>query len=243
MQGYVHSLESFGTVDGPGIRFVVFLQGCPLRCKYCHNPDTWTYGSGKLYESQEIFDMAMKYKHYFSKGGGITLTGGEPLLQMDFSIELLKKFKDAGVHTAVDTSGYMFDKENKASVEKHLELCRYTDLFLLDIKHISSQRHKELTGVPNEHTLDFARFLDEQGKKMWIRYVLVPGWTDDEKDIRGLRAFLDTLGNVDKVEVLPYHTMGVPKYQKLGIAYPLEGVPTPTKEQVALARKILRGDR
>jgi len=242
MQGFIHSTESLGTVDGPGIRFVVFMQGCPLRCKYCHNPDSWAVGNGKAYESQEIFDIAMKYKNYFMQTGGITLTGGEPLLQMDFCIELLKKFKDAGVHTAVDTSGFMFDASRQDCVEKHLKLLEVTDLFLLDIKHISSAKHKDLTGVPNDHTLAFAKFLSDHGKKMWVRYVLVPNITTDENDLKELRQFLDTLKTVEKVEVLPYHTMGVSKYKKLNIAYPLEGVAPPSKEQIALAKKILRGE-
>ncbi len=243
MQGFIHSTESLGTVDGPGIRFVIFMQGCPLRCKYCHNPDSWSISDGKAIESEELFESAMKYKNYFARSGGITLTGGEPLLQMDFCIELLKKFKAAGVNTAVDTSGYIFDRTRKENVEKHKELLSCTDLFLLDIKHISSAKHKELTGVPNEHTLEFAKFLSENGAKMWVRYVLVPGITSDEQDLKNLRAFLDTLSGVEKVEVLPYHTMGVPKYKKLGIAYPLENVKVPTKEQVALAKEILKGEK
>ncbi len=243
MQGFIHSTESLGTVDGPGIRFVIFMQGCPLRCKYCHNPDSWAVGNGKAVEVDELFEQAMKYKNYFSKGGGITLTGGEPLLQMDFCIELLKKFKEAGVHTAVDTSGFMFDSKREECVQKHLALLKYTDLFLLDIKHISSAKHKDLTGVPNDNTLAFAKFLSDHDKSMWVRYVLVPGLTTDEQDLRGLRAFLDTLKTVEKIEVLPYHTMGVPKYKKLNIPYPLDGVKTPSKEQVDFARKILRGEK
>lgn len=239
MQGFIHSTESLGTVDGPGIRFVIFMQGCPLRCKYCHNPDSWRLDSGKAVDVEEMFEEAMKYKNYFMKNGGITLTGGEPLLQMDFCIELLKKFKEAGVHTAVDTSGFMFDSGRKECVEKHLELIKYTDLFLLDIKHISSLKHKELTGVPNDNTLAFAKFLSEHGKAMWVRYVLVPGITSHEEDIKKLREFLDTLRTVEKVEVLPYHTMGVPKYKQLGIPYPLDGVKVPSKEQIELAKAIL----
>ncbi len=239
MQGFIHSTESLGTVDGPGIRFVIFMQGCPLRCKYCHNPDSWNINGGKAYQSDEIFEIAMKYKNYFMKNGGITLTGGEPLLQMDFCIELLKKFKVAGVHTAVDTSGFMFDIKRNESVEKHLELIKYTDLFLLDIKHISSLKHKELTGVPNDNTLAFAKFLSEHNKAMWVRYVLVPNLTDSEEDLKELRKFLDNLKTVEKVEVLPYHTMGVPKYKKLGIDYPLANVTAPSKAQVEFAKKIL----
>ena len=243
MQGFIHSTESLGTVDGPGIRFVVFMQGCPLRCKYCHNPDSWAATKGKKVDVDDVFAQAMKYENYFKSSGGITLTGGEPLLQMDFCTALLKKFKEAGVHTAVDTCGFMFDRNRVESVQKHLELIKYTDLFLLDIKHISSAKHKELTGVPNDNTLEFAKFLSDHGKAMWVRYVLVPNITDDEEDLKGLRRFLDTLETVEKVEVLPYHTMGVAKYKELGIPYPLEGVKTPSKEQVAFARKILRGEK
>ncbi len=242
VKGFVHSTESFGTVDGPGIRFVIFMQGCPLRCKYCHNPDSWAVGKGKAYEAEELFEIAMKYKSYFNKNGGITLTGGEPLLQMDFCIELLKKFKNEGVHTAVDTSGFMFDPQKEECVNKHLELLKYVDLFLLDIKHISSVKHKDLTGVPNDNTLAFAKLLSDHGKAMWVRYVLVPDITSDEDDLKGLRKFLDTLKTVEKVEVLPYHTMGVSKYKQLGIAYPLEGVKTPTKDQIEFAKKILQGE-
>ena len=242
VKGFVHSTESFGKVDGPGIRFVIFMQGCPLRCKYCHNPDSWAVGNGKAYEAEELFEIAMKYQSYFNKNGGITLTGGEPLLQMDFCIELLKKFKNEGVHTAVDTSGFMFDPQKEECANKHLELLKYTDLFLLDIKHISSVKHKDLTGVPNDNTLAFAKFLSDHGKAMWVRYVLVPDITSDEDDLKGLRKFLDTLKTVEKVEVLPYHTMGVSKYKQLGIAYPLEGVKTPTKDQIEFAKKILQGE-
>ena len=243
MIGKIHSFESFGTVDGPGIRYVIFFKGCPLRCKYCHNPDTWNQDGASEYSVEQIYEQAMRYKNYWGEDGGITITGGEPLLQTDFAIELLKKFDNAGIHTAVDTSGFIFNPDDLESVRKHEELIKYADLFLLDIKQIYPDAHKELTGVSNEHTLKFATWLSDHNKHMWIRHVLVPGITTDEKELRDLKAFIDTLKTVDKVEVLPYHTMGKVKYEKLGIKYRLEGVEPPSKEQVQLAKDILRGNK
>ncbi len=240
MKGKIHSFESFGTVDGPGIRYVIFFKGCPLRCKYCHNPDTWSQDGAEEWEAQDIVNQAMKYKGYWGDKGGVTITGGEPLLQLDFAIELLRLFHEQGVRTAVDTSGYIFDSEDPQSVKKHEELIKYADLFLLDIKHINRDAHKELTGVYNDHTLAFAKWLSEHDKHMWIRHVLVPGITTDDEELHELKAFLDTLKTVDKVEVLPYHTMGIVKYEKLGIPYRLKGVEPPTKEQVLHAREILK---
>ena len=240
MIGRIHSFESFGTVDGPGIRFVVFLQGCPLRCQYCHNPDTWKAG-GEEYTAEEIATRALKYKNYFGDNGGVTLTGGEPLIQMDFVIELFKILKEKGIHTCVDTSGITFNPDSPESVDKHKELLKVTDLFLLDIKHIDEEACKKLTGHSNKNTLAFANFLSDHGKKMWIRQVIVPGITDSEKSLKRTREFLDTLKTVEKVEVLPYHTMGVVKYEKLGLEYPLKGVEAPTKESVEQAKRILKG--
>ncbi len=239
MIGRIHSFESFGTVDGPGIRFVVFLQGCPLRCQYCHNPDTWKAG-GEEYSVEDVAQRALRYKNYFGDNGGVTVTGGEPLLQIDFVIELFTLLKAKGIHTCVDTSGITFRKDNLLSVEKHEKLLEVTDLFLVDIKHIDDEACKKLTGQSNENTLAFAKFLSDHGKKIWIRQVLVPGITDGEEDLKKTRAFIDTLKTVEKVEVLPYHTMGVVKYEKLGIEYPLKGVSAPTKESVENAKKILR---
>lgn len=239
MTGHIHSFESFGTVDGPGIRFVVFLQGCPLRCQYCHNPDTWTAG-GEEHSVEDVVSRAVRYKNYFGEKGGVTVTGGEPLLQIDFVIALFTQLKAKGIHTCVDTSGFTFQANNPTSVEKHKKLLEVADLFLLDIKHIDDEACKKLTGQSNENTLAFAKFLSDNGKPMWIRQVLVPGITDDSQALQRTRAFIDTLKTVEKVEVLPYHTMGKVKYEKLGIAYPLEGVPTPTKESVEKAKSILR---
>ncbi len=238
MIGRIHSFESFGTVDGPGIRFVVFLQGCSLRCQYCHNPDTWGAG-GKEYDVDSVIAQALRYKNYFGEKGGVTVTGGEPLLQIDFVIELFTALKAKGVHTCVDTSGITFREEDEKCVEKHKKLLEVTDLFLLDIKHIDDAACRTLTGKSNQNTLAFARFLSDNQKPMWIRQVLVPDITDDEDTLRDTRAFINTLATVEKVEVLPYHSMGEVKYKNLGISYPLEGVQPPTKERVAFAKKIL----
>ncbi len=240
MIGRIHSFESFGTVDGPGIRYVVFFQGCPLRCKYCHNPDTWGAG-GKEYTAEQVLSQVLRYKNYFGEKGGVTVTGGEPLLQIDFVIELFTLLKERGVHTCVDTSGITFKKEDPLSVEKHEKLLSVTDLFLLDIKHIDDEKCKRLTGRGNRNTLAFARFLSERNKPMWIRQVLVPELTDDEGDLIATRKFIDELSTVEKVEVLPYHTMGEVKYEKMGVEYPLKGVKPPSKERVLVARKILVG--
>ena len=241
MTGRVHSFESFGTVDGPGIRFVVFLQGCPLRCLYCHNPDTWKAG-GMEYSAEEIVNRAWKYKNYFGDNGGVTVTGGEPLLQIEFVTELFTLLKAKGVHTCIDTSGITFKPENEQSVAAHKKLLEVTDLVLLDIKHIDEAACKKLTGQSNQNTLAFAKFLSDNGVKTWIRQVLVPNITDGKESLQRTRAFIKTLKTVEKVEVLPYHTMGVVKYEKLGLDYPLKGVETPSKESVAAAKRILRGE-
>ncbi len=241
MIGRIHSFESFGTVDGPGIRYVIFLQGCPLRCKYCHNPDTWGAG-GKEYTAEQVVSQALRYKNYFGEKGGVTVTGGEPLLQIDFVIELFTLLKAKGIHTCVDTSGITFRKKDVACVEKHEKLLSVTDLFLLDIKHIDEEKCKALTGHSNENTLAFAKFLSAHNKPTWIRQVLVPDLTDDEEDLRVTRAFIDGLRSVERVEVLPYHTMGTVKYEKLGLEYPLKGVEPPSKERLQGAKRILIGN-
>ena len=239
MEGNIHSFESFGTVDGPGIRYVVFMQGCPMRCKYCHNPDTWQVGAGKKYTAEAVFKEILKYKSYI-KSGGVTVSGGEPLLQAEFIAELFRLLKAEGIHTALDTSGVTFDKDNPQSVEKHLSVLRYTDLVLLDIKHIDEDEHKALTGFSNKRMLDFAQFLSENGKKMWIRHVLVPDITDKDEYLQKLKQFISGLKTVERVEVLPYHTMGEVKYEKLGLPYPLKGVQPPAKQRIENARKILK---
>lgn len=239
MIGKIHSFFAGGTVDGPGIRYVIFVKGCPLRCKYCHNPDTWTQENALLYDTDQIVEEALRYKGYFATGGGVTVTGGEPLMQLDFIIELFKKLHEKKIHTACDTSGIIFDRSNKELMAKFDELIKYVDLFLLDIKHINNEEHIKLTGKPNTNILDFARYLSENNKKMWIRHVLVPGITLNDEYLKQTRAFIDTLNTVEKIEVLPYHTMGIVKYQNLGIPYRLEGVEPPTKEEVRHAKYLL----
>ncbi len=238
MQGYIHSFESFGTVDGPGIRFVVFMQGCPLRCKYCHNPDTWEFSVGKSYTPEEVLKEILKYKSYI-KNGGVTVSGGEPLMQIEFVTELFKLLQAQGVHTAVDTSGVTFNADSEKSLKLHEELIKYTDLVLLDIKHSDADGYKKLCGGSLKNTLNFARFLSDNGKDMWIRHVLVPGITDDDAQLYKLREIIKTLKTVKKVEVLPYHNMGEVKYEKLGMDYALKGVRPPEKERVENARRIL----
>lgn len=240
--GRVHSVESFGSADGPGVRYIVFLKDCNMRCKYCHNPDTWAKcgenDGAKLMTPQEVLKTAMRYKAYWKQTGGITVSGGEALLQIDFVTELFKLAKEKGVNTCLDTSGNPFTVE-EPFFGKFNELMKYTDLFMLDIKHIDDEEHKKLTGQTNKNILDMAQYLSKNGKKMWIRHVLVPGIATDERYLKQLREFIDTLKTVDRVEVLPYHTLGVFKWKELGIPYQLEGVEPPTKEQIECAKRIL----
>lgn len=234
----IHSTESFGSVDGPGVRFVVFMQGCKMRCLYCHNPDTWLPDKGKWITSDELLKTALRYKAYWGKTGGITVSGGEPLLQLDFLIDFLKKAKAAGVHTALDTSGNPFTKE-QPFFDKFNELMQYTDLVLLDIKQIDPVKHKSLTGFTNENILEMASYLSQIQKPVWIRHVLVPGITDNEADLKGLKAFTDTLNNIERVEVLPYHSLGEYKWQQMGIDYKLKNVLPPDKTSLEKAKAIL----
>ncbi len=229
----VHSFESFGTVDGPGIRFVLFLQGCHLKCKYCHNRDTWSIHSGEYKTLDEIFDKIMRCKNYIYPRGGVTISGGEPLLQPQFIIELFKKLKKEGIHTCIDTSGNLPLSEN---IKKVLEL---TDLVLLDIKHIDDEKCKELVGKGNKFELEFARYLSDNGIHMWIRQVLVPGMTDDENDLLKLKDFISSLDTVDRVELLPYHNLGEYKWKELGLKYPLEGVREANEDDINRAKEIL----
>ncbi len=231
----IHSFESFGAVDGPGIRYVIFMQGCALKCKYCQNRDTWNLNGGMEYTSDELVAKVSRYKNYFAvSGGGVTVSGGEPLLQMNFLIEFFSKLKSLGIHTAIDTSGSF------AITEDMKKLIDLTDLFLLDIKCINDEICKDLTGVSNKRELEFARYLSEQGKDIWIRQVLVPGYTDKEEDLKDLKEFLSELKTVKKVEILPYHDLGKFKWIELGCKYELEGVPTATSEDVERAKQILR---
>ncbi len=241
MLGRIHSFESFGTVDGPGIRFVVFMQGCPMRCAYCHNPDTWSLSGGKIMEADKVAAEALRYSRYI-KNGGVTVTGGEPLYQRGFVAELFRILKSEGIHTALDTSGITFDPNNRYIIEEHNRVLENTDLVLLDIKHIDTYRHEDLTGKPNDNILAFARYLDMIDKDVWIRHVLVPGWTDNDEYLTRLHDFISTLSNVRKVEVLPYHGMGESKYEQLGIPYRLKGMQPPTEDRIENAKKILGAD-
>ena len=234
MVGKIHSLETFGTVDGPGIRFVIFMQGCNLRCKYCHNRDTWDINSGFECTTSELVEQIKRYKSYIDNSdGGVTISGGEPLLQADFLIDLFKKLKKLKIHTAIDTSGIVPINDTIK------ELLSYTDLVLLDIKHIDNKKCIDLTGLPNKNTLDFAKYLSDNNISIWIRQVLLPGYTDDKKDLLKLKEFLDSLNSIKRIEILPYHNMGKFKWEKYGDIYPLENVPTPTKEQIDMAKQIL----
>lgn len=230
----IHSFETFGAVDGPGIRFVIFTQGCNLKCKYCQNRDTWCHSGGTMYSVKDVLDKIERYKNYIlPSGGGITVSGGEPLLHLEFLIALFKELKNRGIPTAIDTSGVFY------LTPKIKELISLTDLFLLDIKCINDEICKDLTGVSNKKELEFARYLSDNGVHMWIRQVLVPEYTDKEEDLIELKDFLSTLKTVDKVEILPYHDMGKFKWLELGLEYPLEGVPVATPEDVDRAKKIL----
>jgi len=215
-KGMIHSIETFGTVDGPGIRYVIFFQGCPLRCQYCHNRDTWNIQDGKEVTVDELIADIKKYIPFMkSSGGGVTISGGEPTLQIDFLRELLKALKKLGIHTCIDTSGFVH-------LEKVQDLLDYVDLVLLDLKHIDPEKHLQITGVPNNKILEFARHLSDKNIPMWIRHVVVPTLTDDPQDVQQLADFINTLENVEKVELLPYHSMGKIKWKKLHQLYPLD---------------------
>lgn len=232
--GNIHSIESCGTVDGPGLRFVVFTQGCPLRCQYCHNPDSWSFDENKKMSVEDILDEYEGVKEFCH--GGMTVTGGEPMAQMDFVTELFRRAREKDIHTALDTSGIYFNKDNTAKVD---ELLKYTSLVLLDIKHIDDEEHKKLTGHSNKKILEFARYLSDKRIPMWVRHVVVPGITFNEKYLTQLGEFLATLKNIKALDVLPYHDMAIPKYENLGIEYPLKGVPPLTKVQAMEARNII----
>lgn len=238
IKGRIHSVESFGSADGPGVRYIVFLKGCNMRCQYCHNPDTWAKDGGELMTPEEVLKKALRYKTYWKEKGGITVSGGEALLQIDFVTELFRLAKEKGVNTCLDTSGNPFSIEEPFK-SKFDELMKYTDLFMLDIKHMDDTAHRKLTGQTNQNILEMAAYLSDHGKAMWIRHVLVPGITTEEDELYRLRSFLDTLKTVERVEVLPYHTLGVFKWKELGIPYQLEGVDPPTKEQIDRAKEIL----
>ena len=230
----IHSIDSFGTVDGPGIRFLIFLQGCSLRCKFCHNRDTWDTTGGKIKSVDEIINKIVRYKEYISQGGGgVTVSGGEPLLQPQFLIELFSRLKKEGINTCIDTSGMI------PLTDTIKEVLSLTDLVLLDIKHIDPEKCKELVGFSNKLELEFAKYLSDNGIHMWIRQVIVPGITNDENDLIKLKNFIKTLKTVDKVELLPYHSLGKHKWLDLGVKYELEGVPDATDSDIYKAKKLL----
>ena len=233
----VHSIESFGTVDGPGIRYVIFLQGCHLQCKYCHNRDTWDINGGSYQSLDDIFNKIIRYKNYICPSGGVTVTGGEPLLQVKFLISLFTKLKQEGIHTCIDTSGMVSITDDIKT------LLSLTDLVLLDIKHIDDEKCKNLVGRSNKRELEFAKFLSDNNIKMWIRQVLVPGYTDDENDLLKLKDFINSLKTVEKIEILPYHSMGKYKWKKLGFKYELENVPEATSKDVERVKSILGIDK
>lgn len=233
MKGYIHSFETFGTKDGPGIRFVLFLQGCPLRCLYCHNPDTWKQADSKYELSAgEVMSEILKVKA-FLRNGGVTVSGGEPLLQADFITELFKLCNTNGLHTAVDTSGYILNDKVK-------KVLQYADLVLLDIKHINPEKYKGLTARPLEPTLKFIEYLDEINKPVWLRYVLVPGFTDDEEDLKNWAEFVSKFQNVERVDILPFHQMGIHKWEQIGQQYKLKDIVSPTTEQIEKASTIFK---
>ena len=238
MIGYIHSIETFGTVDGPGVRFVVFLKGCPMRCIYCHNPDTWSMENATAMTSEEILTKYAKNASFY-KNGGITITGGEPLMQLDFVIDLFKKAKENNIHTCLDTSGILF---NENELSKYEELVKVTDLVMLDIKHIDNIKHKEITGQENKSILNFARFLDQHNIQMYIRHVVVDTYTTNENDLFELGRFIGSLKNVKALDVLPFHNLGKVKYEKLGLPYKLKDMEDLSKEKAQIAKNhILNG--
>ena len=238
-KGYVHSVETFGLVDGPGVRYIIFLQGCAMRCQYCHNPETWAFTRDTEKTPQEAFAAALRYRNYWRDNGGLTISGGEPLLQMDFVSEVFRLARAKGVHTALDTSGQPFAPDNADWMLRFDAMLENTSLVILDLKEIDDEKHKALTGHTNQNILAMARYVADHGVPLWIRHVLVPGLTDDADGLRQLDAFIKTLPTVRRVEILPYHTLGLFKWKNLGIPYPLDGVRVPTEEEVSTAEDLL----
>lgn len=236
--GAIHSVETFGSVDGPGVRYVIFLQGCKMRCRFCHNPDTWHISDQNMQSCEAVLAKALRYRSYWGTSGGITISGGEPLLQLDFLLELCTAAKAQNIHITVDTSAQPFC-DDPLFLKRFDQLLKVTDLFLLDIKHIDDTFHKRLTGHSNQNILAMARYLSDHHQPMWIRHVLLP--TDDYNDeqLYALRHFIDTLHTVEKVEVLPYHTLGVYKWKELGIPYTLDDIAPCPKALVDHAESIL----
>ena len=238
MLGRIHSTESFGTVDGPGVRYVVFMQGCPMRCLYCHNPDTWEHSKGTEMSVEEILADYDSCKE-FLKNGGLTVTGGVPLMQIEFVTELFEEAHKRGIHTCLDTSGVTFRRDNEKILAQFNKLLEYTDLVMLDIKHIDNDEHKKLTAHGNTDILDFALFLKEKNVPVWIRHVVVPQITDDENSLYRLGNFIGGLSNLKAIDVLPYHDLGREKYENLGIPYPLGNTPPLDKSEAVRARDII----
>ncbi len=242
MTGHIHQLESFGCADGPGSRFIIFFQGCHMRCKFCHNPDTWDMTKGKDYTSDELIKEALSCRSYWGKKGGITVSGGEPLLQIDFLLELFTKAKENGINTCIDTAGGPFTQEGEW-FSKFEKLMQVTDILLMDIKHINDKEHIELTGQKRDNIVQMFRYLDQINKPIWIRHVLTPGITDNDEYLTQTRDFIRTLNNVQRVEVLPYHGLGAMKYKELGIDYVLKDTLSPTEERVKNAKNILEVEK
>ena len=236
VQGYIHSFETFGSVDGPGVRFVVFMQGCPLRCLYCHNPDTWKMKVGDCMDVDSVVAKALRYRSYWGKDGGVTVSGGEALSQIAFVTELFKKLKAEGVNTCLDTSGITFKPNDTTAFDR---LIKSTDLVMLDIKHIDPLMHKKITGHDNKGILAFAEYLSDNGIPVWIRHVVVPDLTDDEESLYRLGHFLARIKTLKALDVLPYHTLGRHKYEELGMEYPLGDTPQMTKDGALRARDII----
>ena len=230
--GRIHSIESMGLVDGPGIRTVVFLQGCNMRCLYCHNADTWQPDGGKTMTPKQMLEMLIRYKTYYrSSGGGVTFSGGEPLLQKEFLLECLKLCREAGIHTCIDTSGH--------GVGGYEEILEYTDLILYDVKQLTPDAYRDMTGVSMEETQKFLQAAQDAEVPIWIRHVVVPGLTDGEAHIRALAEYCSGIRNVERIELLPYHLLGVNKYEVMGIPYPLEGVPAMNEAIVKKYQSLL----
>lgn len=242
VKGYIHSMETFGSVDGPGVRFVLFMQGCRMRCKYCHNPDSWKLNCGEEKTPEEILKFALRYRPYWGSQGGITVSGGEPLLQLDFLLEFFRLCKQEGIHTTIDTAAAPFTRE-EPFFAKFNELMQYTDLLMVDIKDMDPARHYELTHVKQDNILDCIRYLDEIGKDIWLRHVLVAGYTDDDAEILQLRDFARGLKHLRKIEVLPYHSFGMYKWQSLGFKYELSAVEPPSAERVNAVLQLLEADK
>lgn len=238
MKGYVHSIETFGTVDGPGVRYVVFLQGCPMRCLYCHNPDTWQLNIGQQMTVEQVLDGYRKNKEFYKKGG-ITVTGGEPLIQTDFLIELFEAAKKEGIHTCIDTSGVTYNEKNSTYIKKLDRLMKVTDLIMLDLKHINPEEHIKLTGQPNDQIILFAKYLEKKNIMIWIRHVVVPGLTYNKKHLQQLGYFIGELSNVKALDVLPYHSMGISKYESLNMEYPLKDTKDLEKADLLEAKSMI----